>query len=197
LGFPTVYHPLSQSPEFATRTQYLVVRSGRDPEGALGLVREVIRNLDPGQAIARAYTMEEIQRSSLARPRFIMALFAVFASVALILGAVGIYGVMSHAVALRANEIGIRRALGAGEAMVMGMVLREGLVLTVLGLALGLGTAAAVTKVLTGFLHEVSPVDPATFVVVAGVMASVALLAVLIPARRASGVDPLEALRVE
>ena len=149
------------------------------------------------QAVAGTYTMEEIQGRSLARPRFILTLFGVFAGVALVLGAVGIYGVISYGVALRAGEIGIRRALGAEEGAVLGMVLREGLGLTMVGLVLGLAGALAGTRILTGFLYEVSPSDPATFLIVAGLILSVALLASFFPARRATGVDPLEALRVE
>ena len=141
--------------------------------------------------------MQEIQGRSLGRPRFILTLFAVFAGVALALGAVGIYGVISYGVSLRAGEIGIRRALGAEEGAVTGMVLRQGLGLTVAGLLLGLAGALAGTRVLTGFLHEVSPSDPLTFLSVAGVILVVAILAAFFPARRASGVDPLVALRVD
>jgi putative ABC transport system permease protein len=141
--------------------------------------------------------MDEIQARALARPRFIMTLLTVFAGVALVLGAIGIYGVISHGVALRTAEIGIRRALGAEELEVVLMVLQQGLVLTFLGLALGLAGALAATRVLSGFLHEVSPTDPLTFLIVAAGVCLVALAASLVPARRASGVDPLEALRAE
>jgi putative ABC transport system permease protein len=197
LEFPTLYNPASQTPPFAIRTRYLVVRTAGDPRATVEGVRRIVRTLDPGQAIASTFTMEEIQGRSLARPRFILTLFGVFAGVALVLGAVGIYGVISYAVALRAGEIGIRRALGAEEGAVMGMVLKQGVGLTSVGLSLGLVGAAAGTRVLEGFLHGVSPTDPLTFVVVAGVILSVAVLAAFFPARRASGVDPLEALRVE
>ena len=197
LEFPTIYNPANKTPHFAARSRYLVVRSAGDPGALVEGVRSVVRTLDPGQAIAGAYTMEEIQGRSLARPRFILTLFGVFAGVALILGAVGIYGVISYGVALRAGEIGIRRALGAEEVEVLGMVLKQGLGLTVIGLVLGLGGALAGTRVLTGFLHGVSPTDPLTFLVVAGVVMGVAVLAAFLPARRASGMDPLEALRVE
>jgi len=197
LEFPTLYYPANQTPHFALRTRYLVVKTAGDPGPMVDGVRQVVRTIDPSQAIASTYTMDEIQGWSLARPRFILTLFGVFAGVALVLGAIGIYGVISYGVALRAGEIGIRRALGAEEGTVMGMVLRQGLGLTAVGLVLGLAGAVAGTRILTGFLHEVSPNDPVTFVLVAGVILGVAVLASFFPARRASGVDPLEALRVE
>jgi predicted permease len=197
LEFPTLYNPADQTPSFAIRSRYLVVKTAGDPRGAMEGVRSVVRTLDPGQAIASAFTMQEIQGRSLARPRFILTLLGVFAGVALILGAIGIYGVISYGVALRAGEIGIRRALGAEGGEVMGMVVRQGLRLTAVGVILGLAGALAGTRLLTGFLHEVSPTDPTTFVLVAGVILLVSALASFFPARRASGVDPLEALRVE
>ncbi len=197
LEFPTLYNPASQTPHFAVRTRYLVVRTAGEPRIMVEGVRRVVRTLDPGQAVASTFTMEEIKGRSLARPRFILTLFGVFSGVALVLGAVGIYGVISYAVALRAGEIGIRRALGAEEGAVMGMVLKQGVGLTTVGLTLGLAGAAAGTRVLEGFLYGVSPTDPFTFVAVAAVILSVAVAAAFFPARRASGVDPLEALRVE
>jgi predicted permease len=197
IGFPTIYNPANQTPHFALRSRYLVVRTAGDPGAMVEGVRSVVRRLDPRQAVAGTYTMKEIQGRSLARPRFILTLFGVFAGVALVLGAVGIYGVISYGVALRAGEIGVRRALGAEEGAVLGMVLKQGLGLTMVGLVLGLAGALAGTRILTGFLYEVSPNDPLTFLIVAGVILSVALLAAFFPARRASGMDPLEALRVE
>jgi len=197
IGFPTLYHPANQTPNFAARSRYLLVKTAGEPRALVDGVRGVVRGLDPGQAIASTYTMDEIQGRTLARPRFILTLFSVFAGVALVLGAIGIYGVISYGVALRAGEIGIRRALGAEESSVMAMVLRQGMVLTGTGLLVGLGGALAGTRILTGFLHEVRPHDPVTFLAVAGVILGVALLAAFFPARRASGVDPLVALRVE
>jgi len=195
--FPTLYFPANQAPSHVIRSTYLVVRAASNPGAMVDGIRGVVRNLDPQQAIAGTFTMDEIQGRALARPRFILTLLAVFAGVALVLGAIGIYGVMAYSVALRRGEIGIRRALGAEEGEVVGMVLRQGLALTLVGLVLGLAGALAGTRVLTGFLHEVSPVDPATYAAVAVVILTVAALAAFLPARRASGVDPLEALRVE
>jgi predicted permease len=197
IEFPTLYHPANQTPNFAARSRYLVVKTASEPRTLMDGIRSVVRDLDPRQAIASTYTLEEIQGRTLARPRFILTLLGLFAGVALVLGAIGIYGVMAYGVALRRGEIGIRRALGAEEGEVLGMVLRQGLALTALGLFLGLAGALAGTRVLAGFLHGVSPNDPITYAAVALVILAVAALAALVPARRASGVDPMDALRVE
>jgi hypothetical protein len=195
--FPTLYFPSNRAPHFAIRSRYLVLRTVGDPGAAVGPIRDLVRALDPGQALAGTLTMEEIQGQALARPRFIMTLLGVFSGVALALGAIGIYGVISYGVALRAGEIGIRRALGAEEAEVMTMVLKEGLGLTGAGLVLGFAGAVAVTRILTGFLHEVSPSDPMTYLLVGAGVVLVALAATWLPARRAGGMDPLEALRAQ
>jgi putative ABC transport system permease protein len=141
--------------------------------------------------------MDEVLSRAVARPRFTMTLLGVFASVALLLGVIGVYGVMSHAVAARTNEIGIRIALGARAEEVTRMVTRQGFVIAMAGVAVGLGCALIATRVMTGLLFNVSATDPWTFFSVAVMMALVALLASYLPARRASRVDPIEALRVE
>ena len=198
--WPTHYMSHNRTAEgagFLTRSSYLMVRTTGSPDQSLPAIREIVRDLDPTLAMAGSYTMDEVLDQAVARPRFIMSVLSVFALVALILGAIGIYGVMSYGVALRAGEIGIRRALGAEDREVVSMILREGLTLTVMGLALGLGGALVGTRIIRGFLHEVSPTDPMTFLAVAVGIVLVAFLASYLPARRASGVDPLEALRVE
>ena len=198
--WPTHYmshNRTAESAGFLTRSSYLMVRTTGTPGLALPAIREIVHGMDPALAIAGSYSMSEVMDGAVARPRFIMSILSVFALVALILGAIGIYGVMSYGVALRAGEIGIRRALGAEEREVVTMILKQGLTLTVLGLVLGLAGALVGTRILEGFLHEVSPTDPMTFVVVAGGIVLVASLASYFPARRASGVDPLEALKVE
>lgn len=197
MEFPTLYSPSNQVPNFAARSRYLVVRTANDPTALIGGIRGVVRSLDPAQAIASTFTMDDLQTETLARPRFVLTLLGVFAGVALFLGAVGIYGVISHAVAARAGEIGIRRALGAQEITVVGMVLKEGMALAGAGLGLGLVGGVVGARVLAGLLYQVRPTDPTTLVVVAGVVLTVAALATLFPALRASGVDPLEALRIE
>ena len=135
--------------------------------------------------------------ASVAAPRFNTTLLSIFAAVALVLTIIGLYGVMSYSVAQRTNEIGIRMALGARRGQVLAMVLRQGLAPIVIGLALGLGGAAAGTRYLEGLLFGLTPLDPPTFAYVAIAFALVALLASYVPARRATRVDPLVALREE
>jgi len=182
---------------FLTLSSYLTVRTVGDPALALPAIRQTVRRLNPNLAIAGTFTMDEVMDRAVAEPRFLMSVLSVFAAVALILGAIGIYGVMAYGVALRSGEIGIRRALGAGSVTVVSMVLRQSLVLTGLGVLLGLGGALAGTRVLGAFLHEVSPTDPVTFLAVGLGVCLVAILAAVVPAKRASGLDPLDALRTE
>ena len=191
------HNPTARTHPFITLSSYLTVRTTPDAREIGASIRAVVREIDPGLALAGSYSMGEILDQAVARPRFVMTLLSVFAAVALVLGAIGIYGVMSFGVALRSEEIGIRRALGAGEGEVLGMVLKQGLGLAIVGLTLGLAGALAGTRVLEGFLHGVSPTDPLTFFLVGVGVVVVALAAVYLPARRASGVDPLDALRVE
>jgi putative ABC transport system permease protein len=156
-----------------------------------------VRRLDPNLPIVRLQTMDELVSKALARPRFIMMLLGVFAGIALVLGAIGVYGVMSHGVAQRTNEIGIRMAMGAKSAEVAGMVLRQGMGLALLGVLVGLVASLGAARSLAGFLFNVSTTDPSTYTTVAIVMMVVALLASYLPARRASKVDPIDALRYE
>jgi len=142
-------------------------------------------------------TMDEIVSSSIARPRLYAVLLATFAGVAVTLAAIGIYGVMSFSVARRTREIGIRIALGARHAAVMGLVLRHGAMLTGLGLIGGLAAAAALTRSLRGLLFGITPLDHSTFAAVTLLFAAIALLAAYVPARRATAVDPLAAIRSE
>lgn len=198
--WPHIYHSHNgtvQTAPFLTLSSYLTVRTDREVSTALTGIREIVGELDPSLAIAGSFSAEEVMDQAVARPRFIMSILSVFAAVALILGAIGIYGVMSYSVALRAGEIGIRRALGAGGWGVVGMILGQSVRLTSLGVILGIGASLGSTRVLVGFLHDVSPTDPRTFLAVALGVFLVAILAAVGPARRASGVDPLDALRLE
>ncbi len=147
--------------------------------------------------MADARTMESLLASSIARARFIALLLAIFASVALALSAVGIYGVISYLVAQRSHEIGVRMALGARTADVVRLVLRKGMMLALVGVALGLTGALALTRVMTTLLFGVTPTDAVTFGGVSALLLIIALLACYIPARRATKVDPLVALRYE
>jgi ABC-type antimicrobial peptide transport system permease subunit len=141
--------------------------------------------------------MNDVFVESMARPRFLMTLLVAFAALALLLAAIGTYGVLSYLVSERRQEIGIRMALGAERATLVGMVMKQGLTLALVGLFAGLAGAIAVTRLMQTLLFNVRPADPVTMVVVAAVIASVALLACYVPARRATRVDPLIALRTE
>jgi putative ABC transport system permease protein len=199
-----VYYPvLRRNPdtdgEWVPRDFALAVKAkpGVDPLALVKPVREAVWSLDPKLPLAQVRTMEAVVERSMARTSFTMLLLAIGAAVALLLGAVGIYGVISFIVSQRTQEIGVRMALGAQRGDVSGMVLREGLVLALLGIGLGVAGALAVTRFLRALLYEVSTTDPAIFAAVPVLLAAVALLASYLPARRAAGVEPLEAIRYE
>ncbi len=198
--WPTFYLARNQSARnhpFSSLSAYLVLHTGGDPARAVPALRRIVGEMDPSLAIAATLTLDDAMRGAVAAPRFILSLMGLFAALALALAAIGIYGVMAYGVALRSGEIGIRRALGAGEGEVVGMVVRQGLAMAGVGVALGTAAALAGSRVLTGFLHEVSATDPLTYVAVAGAVLGVAALAAFVPARRAGGVDPMDALRIE
>jgi putative ABC transport system permease protein len=160
-------------------------------------VREVGRRLDPDLPIVGMTTMEDVVSRSVEAPRFYAFLLAVFSAAALALAAIGIYGVLSYAVAARTREIGVRIAIGARRRDVIGMVLGNAARLAALGLGAGLAAALLLTRLLSGILFDVRPFDPATYAAVSAILFGVALLAALVPARRASIVDPMTALRQE
>ena len=195
--YPTLYMPFRQMGDHFVQSMVLAVRTAADPTTLVAPLRETVRSLDPNLAIVYVRTMDDVLSREVARPKFTMTLLGMFAFVALILGVIGVYGVMSHAVAARTNEIGIRVALGARGEEVTWMVTRQGFLLAMAGVAVGLGCALLASRVMTGLLFEVSATDPWTFCGVALLMALVALLASYLPARRASRVDPIEALRAE
>ncbi len=172
-------------------------RPGIDPLSLAEPVRKAVWSIDPNLPLSATRSMEQVVERSMARVSFTMLLLAIGATVALLLGAVGIYGVISYVVSQRTQEIGVRMALGAKRGDVSGMVLKEGMVLTLLGIGFGLAASLAVTRLMRALLFEVSPNDPATFAAVPVILAVVALLASYIPARRAASVTPLEAIRYE
>lgn len=191
---PEIYVPAAQRPSRAMR---LVARAELPGADLAEVLRNTVAELDPAQPFSEVVGLETLVRRSLAPQRFVTGLLTGFAVLAVVLAAVGIYGVMSYAVGRRTHEIGVRMALGARPAEVLGLVLRQGAGLVVAGLALGAVAAWGVSHGLEGLLYGVEPGDPLTFAAVAALLAASALAATLLPARRAARVDPVEALRSE
>jgi ABC-type antimicrobial peptide transport system permease subunit len=175
----------------------LIVRGNAPPEALVGAIRAAIREVSPGQALFRVATMQGVIDESLANPRLYAWLVGLFAAMGTLLALAGIYGVIAYLVALRTREFGIRMALGADSGRMVRLVMSRGALLTTLGLAIGIGGAAALTRVLRGVLYGVAATDSLTFGAVAAMLAIVALGACLAPARRAARVDPSVALRCE
>jgi putative ABC transport system permease protein len=192
---PQIYLHYEQPAFF--RPSNLVVRTEADPLGLAATVRKTVWEIDKDQPVSNISTMEDVLSESISRQRFSMLLLGIFAGVALVLAAVGIYGVMSYSVAQRTHEIGIRMALGAQAADVLKLTVGQGLRLVLVGVAVGLAAAFALTRLMASLLYGVSATDPATLVTISLVLISVALLASYVPARRATKVDPLTALRYE
>jgi len=187
-----LYSPHAQ---VSNSNMFLVVRSSTDPLSLTSAVRETVRNVDKDQPVYKVRTMEQLLSTSLAQRRLAVILLGVFAAVAMMLAAVGLYGVISYGVTQRTNEIGIRMALGAERAGIFKMVLSQGIGLTIVGIALGLAGAFALTRVMSSMLFGVTATDPWTFVVIPIVLGVVALAACFVPALRATRVDPMVALR--
>ena len=190
-----IYTSYDQTPFWASMT--LVARTTGDPLSVAGAAQNEVRAVDKDQPVTRVRTMEAVVAGSVAQPRFRTLLLGSFAVIALLLAAVGIYGVISYAVMQRTQEIGIRIALGAQPRDVLRLVVRQGMAPALVGLGVGLIGAFALTRLLKDLLFIVRPTDPATFALVALLLASVALLACYLPARRATKVDPMVALRRE
>lgn len=191
---PTVYQPLTQNHETGMA---LHVRTNGKPTSAAASVRRQVQSLEPNLAVTSVESMADVLGGSLFAARMGAVLLAIFGLLALLLAAVGLYGVMSYSVSRRTREIGIRMALGAGTGNVLRLVLKEGMTLVGGGVVAGLIVAAGVTRLLTSFLYGVSPIDALTFVAIPLVLSVVALLANYLPARRATKVDPMEALRYQ
>jgi putative ABC transport system permease protein len=191
---PQLYLPYVQNP---SRLMRLVVRTTSEPTSLVASVRQAVWAVDKNQPISEVKSMERFVAESVMRRRFNLVLLSLFAALALILAAVGIYGVIAHAVSQRTREIGIRLALGARVSDVLRMVFGEGVKLTLIGVGVGLCGALAATRVLASFLFGVSASDPLTFISVSLILLAVALLACYLPARRATKVDPMAALRYE
>jgi putative ABC transport system permease protein len=197
-GEVSVYLPMGRTAGFYVSTEMsLVVRGTGDLSALQSGVRAAVAAVDRTVPVNGVRPLTDLVSNSAARPRFTMLLLATFAAVALTLGAVGIYGVVAYAVQRRTREIGVRMALGARATDVLGMVLREGGALAAAGVTLGIIGAFAASRLLAGFLFGVTPSDPAVFVAVPALLGLVAVGACVIPARRASRVDPMVALRSE
>jgi predicted permease len=192
---PTVYVNYRQRPQSAERVA-VVMRSGLPPSGIISAAREVVRNIDP-DVPPRFRTLGEVFSSSLATRRFNLILVVAFAGTALLLAVAGTYGVMAYSVTRRTREIGVRMAIGAAAGDVLRLVLGQGMWTTGIGVAIGIGGALALTRTMQSLLFGVSPTDPLTVGGVTLLLASVSLLACYIPARRATRVDPIVALRYE
>ncbi len=194
---PEMYLPYHLYLQFRAAGMTLVVSTQVEPTSLLGPIRAVIGSVDPDQPVYNVQTMQQVVRDSISDRRLYLWLLGTFAAIALVLASAGIYGVISYAVTQRTREIGIRMALGAEAGTVLGLVVGHGAKLALLGLLLGVPAAYALTRVLRGLLYGVSATDPLTFVAVAVLLTAVALLASYLPARRATRVDPMIALRSE
>jgi ABC-type antimicrobial peptide transport system permease subunit len=192
-----VYWPMVNEIYMRTTIAYAVRSSRVGSRGFLGELQQAVWSVNPNLPLAAVLTLDEIQADSMAQTSFAMVMLAIAASVALLLGVVGIYGVIAYIVTQRTREIGIRMALGAQTADVRRLFLRHGLLLTGAGIALGISVSLALTRVMSALLFGVGPMDPFTYAAVSAGLAAVALLATWLPARRASRINPIAALRAD
>jgi putative ABC transport system permease protein len=200
---PTIYVPLAQM-SFSAMREFaswfatdILVRTSADPLALSHLIEQQLQAIDPSIGIGHIRSMEQVRSSAVAMRQFNMTLLSVFAGLALLLAAIGIYGVIAYSITQRKHEIGVRMALGAKRSDILRLVLTQGMVLAGLGIAFGIVGALALTRLLEGYLYRVNPTDPMAFAATALLLAAVAMLACGIPARRAMRADPMVALRYE
>jgi putative ABC transport system permease protein len=175
----------------------IVLKTHGEPEALTAPLRQAVRSVDPDMPVSGIGTMAGFVAESIEEPRFLALLVGLFAGLALVLAAIGIYGVLAYAVSQRTSEIGVRMALGAGRADVFSLIVKDGLTLTLIGAVLGVVASLLVAPMLSTLLFGVQPMDPLTFVIVVAMILAVAACASIIPARRGMRVDPLAALRTE
>jgi putative ABC transport system permease protein len=201
--FPIMYIPIAQMPDLETALNsrvaplWWIIRSQVDPRTLLSPMTAALRDASGGLPVAHIRTMDEIEARNTARQRFNMLLLTVFGTAGLLMAAIGIYGVMSYSVPQRTQEMGVRLALGAQASNLRNMVIRQGMALVLIGVTVGIGGAFWLTRFLAGFLFGVKTLDPVVFVATPVLLSAVALLSIWIPAKRATRVDPMTALRVE
>ena len=194
---PEIYVPYTQKPWPSMLTMHVVVRTRTDPAGLAGTIRNAIRSVDPDLPLAAFTTLDAIVDNAMAQPRFSMLLMSGFGAMSVLLACVGLYGAVSYSVTCRTQELGIRRALGAPPRRVLALVLAQCARITTLGIVIGVGIATLVLRLMAAFLYGVESTDPATFVLLSLLLLAVASLACYLPARRATQIDPLVAMRVE
>jgi predicted lysophospholipase L1 biosynthesis ABC-type transport system permease subunit len=200
---PTMYIPAAQMPDAETALNSRVaplwwaIRTSGDPHTLVKPVSEALRQASGGLPVAHIHTMDELVVLNTSRERFNMLLLAIFGASALLMAAIGVYGLMTYSVQQRTQELGIRMALGAQASNIRNMVIRQGMTLALIGVVIGIGGAFWLTHFLASFLFGVKALDPTAFIVTPLLLGGVALLAIWIPARRATQVDPMTSLRFE
>ena len=192
-----LYLPYLQKQGSGTNDAYVVLRSNGDPRSLASAVRREVQAIDPTIPVSRVRLMDDVLSSAQSRPRFLTLLLTLFSGIALIIATVGIYGVISYSVARRSKEFGLRMALGARPTNILGLVLKQGILLTSIGVVGGVVAALILTRLMASLLFAIKPTDAITYLGVSALLAAVAILASYIPARRATQVDPIKALRYE
>jgi len=194
---PEVYVPYTQKPWPSMLTMQVAMRTTADLRVAAGFARDAVRAVDPDLPLANVRMLEDIVSESMTQPRFSMLLVAIFGALAVVLAAIGMYGVISYSVAQRTQEIGIRMALGAARGDILRMILGQSARFALLGIVLGAAAALVVTPLMRTFLYGVAPADPLTFAAVSLLLIAIALAACYVPARRAMKLNPTIALRYD